>query len=69
MCIRDRWWTLPDSIVQRYGNDALQGALVGIANLLAIVAPLYLMCAPRDISVVYQVKAPITCLLYTSRCV
>ena len=54
------WWTLPDSIVQRYGNDALQGALVGIANLLAIVAPLYLMCAPRDISVVYQVKAPIT---------
>lgn len=54
------WWTLPDSIVQRYGNDALQGALVGIANLLSIVAPLYLMCAPRDISVVYQVKAPIT---------
>ena len=54
------WWTLPDSIVRRYGNDALQGALVGIANLLSIVAPLYLMCAPRDISVVYQVKAPIT---------
>ena len=54
------WWTLPDSLIRRYGNDALQGALVGIANLLAIVAPLYLMCAPRDISVVYQVKAPIT---------
>ena len=44
----------------RYGNDALQGALVGVANLLSIVAPLYLMCAPRDINVVYQVKAPIT---------
>ena len=54
------WWTLPDSLIRRYGNDALQGALVGVANLLSIVAPLYLMCAPRDINVVYQVKAPIT---------
>ncbi len=54
------WWTMPDSISQRYTNDALQGALLGVANLLSIVAPLYLMCAPRDINVVYQVKAPIT---------
>ena len=54
------WWTIPDSISQRYSNDALQGALLGVANLLSIVAPLYLMCAPRDINVVYQVKAPIT---------
>lgn len=54
------WWTMPDSISQRYSNDAIQGALLGIANLLSIVAPLYLMCAPRDINVVYQVKAPIT---------
>ena len=54
------WWTLPDNLILRYGNDALQGALVGVANLLSIVAPLYLMCAPRDINVVYQVKAPIT---------
>jgi len=54
------WWTIPESVAQRYSNDALQGALMGIANLLSIVAPLYLMCAPKDISVVYQVKAPIT---------
>ncbi len=54
------WWTMPDHITQRYSNDAMQGALLGIANLLSIVAPLYLMCAPRDINVVYQVKAPIT---------
>ena len=34
---------------------------MGVANLLSIVAPLYLMCSPRAISgVVYQVKAPIT---------
>lgn len=54
------WWTMPESISHRYSNDAIQGALLGIANLLSIVAPLYLMCAPRDINVVYQVKAPIT---------
>ncbi len=54
------WWTIPNSISMRYTNDALQGALLGVANLLSIVAPLYLMCAPRDINVVYQVKAPIT---------
>ncbi|MCI5846098.1 MAG: DEAD/DEAH box helicase [Clostridiales bacterium] len=54
------WWTLPDAVANRYTNDELQGALLGVTNLLSIVAPLYLMCAPRDISVVYQVKAPIT---------
>ena len=54
------WWTLPDAVADRYTNDELQGALLGVTNLLSIVAPLYLMCAPRDISVVYQVKAPIT---------
>ena len=54
------WWTIPDNVAQRYTNDALQGALLGVSNLLSIVAPLYLMCAPRDVNVVYQVKAPIT---------
>ena len=54
------WWTIPDEVAARYSNDELQGALLGVSNLLSIVAPLYLMCAPRDISVVYQVKAPIT---------
>ena len=54
------WWTLPDHLSQRYTPDELQGALLGVANLLSIIAPLYLMCAPKDISVVYQVKAPIT---------
>ena len=54
------WWTIPDAVANRYTNDALQGALLGVSNLLSIVAPLYLMCAPRDVNVVYQVKAPIT---------
>jgi len=54
------WWTMPDSIITRFSADELQGAMLGASHLLSIVAPLYLMCAPRDINVVYQVKAPIT---------
>ena len=54
------WWTLPQSISSRYQNDELQNAMMGISNLLSIVAPIYLMCAPRDIKIVYQVKAPHT---------
>ncbi len=54
------WWTVPERLSGQYGNDDLQGALMGVANLLCIVAPLYLMCAPRDIKVIYQVKAPET---------
>ena len=54
------WWTVPDWIAAHYSNDTLQGALLAVSNLLSIVAPMYLMCAPRDINVVYQVKAPIT---------
>lgn len=54
------WMTLPDSIASRYEKDALQGGMLGISNLLRIVAPLYLMCSPRDIAVSYQVKCPFT---------
>ena len=54
------WWTLPLDAAQPYTNDALQGGMLGIANLLRITAPLFLMCSPRDIAVVYQVKGSFT---------
>lgn len=54
------WWTIPDRLSKRYSNDDLQGALLGVSHLLSIVVPLFLMCSPRDVHVVYQVKAPIT---------
>ena len=38
----------------------LQGALIGLANVLVTIAPLYLMCDPRDIGVVAEVKSPFT---------
>jgi len=54
------WWTLPDQLVQRLSSDRLKNGMLAIANLMRIVCPLYLMCAPQDIAVVYQVKSPIT---------
>ncbi len=42
------------------GKDALQAGLVGLGNVLGQVAPLYLMCDPRDLGVVPQVKNPFT---------
>ncbi|MBR0320076.1 MAG: DEAD/DEAH box helicase [Clostridia bacterium] len=54
------WMTLPGEIASLYEKDALQGGMLGISNLLRIVAPLYLMCSPRDIAVSYQVKCPFT---------
>ena len=54
------WWTLPDSLTAHYESDTLKNGMLAITNLLRIVAPLYLMCAPQDVAVLYQVKSPIT---------
>lgn len=54
------WWGLPPALADRYTGDDLQGAMLAIGSLLRIVAPIYLMCSPRDVAVVYQVKAPAT---------
>ncbi len=54
------WLCLPHALTDRMQVAELQGALVGLANLLAVVAPLYLMCDPRDIGVHAEVKSPFT---------
>ena len=54
------WWTLPEALAAKIPSDCLKNGMMGIANLLRIVCPLYLMCAPQDIAVVYQVRSPIT---------
>ena len=54
------WWKLPESLCSQFPSDTLKNGLMGVSNLLRIVAPLDLMCAPTDIVVVYQVKSPIT---------
>ncbi len=54
------WLTLPQEVADKYGKDSLQNGMLGISNLMRIVAPLYLMCSPQDLAVSYQVKSPFT---------
>ena len=54
------WWTLRDELAALFDKDTLQNGMMGVANLLRIVAPLYLMCSPRDVAISYQVKCPFT---------
>ena len=54
------WWTLPGSIADKYTREELQGAMVGISHIIEHIAPVFLMCSPRDIGVVYHVRDPFT---------
>ncbi|MCL2059218.1 MAG: DEAD/DEAH box helicase [Oscillospiraceae bacterium] len=40
----------------------LQDSLIGLTNILANVAPIYLMCGKSDIRVMYQTRSPFTLL-------
>ncbi|MDB5054799.1 MAG: yprA [Bacilli bacterium] len=51
------WFTFDEEMARGNSKNDLQFALLGIANVLVHIAPLYLMCDPRDIRVVPQVKA------------
>ena len=54
------WWTLPDALAAQFDSDTLKNGMLGVTNLLRIVAPMYLMCSPSDVAVLYQVKSPFT---------
>lgn len=54
------WWTLPETLEERYGREEVQTAMVGLAHLLRGIAPAYLMCAPGDIHVSYHTRDSFT---------
>ena len=54
------WWTLPEWLENGYEKELVKGAMIGLAHLLRHIAPLHLMCAPQDVSVVYHVRDPFT---------
>lgn len=54
------WWTVPPAIIDAFVPDDLQGGMLGITSMLRQLAPLYLMCAPRDVAVTYHVRDPFT---------
>lgn len=51
------WFSLKDEITSRWSPNDLQYALLGLSNVMVHLAPLYLMCDPRDVHVVPQIKA------------
>jgi len=51
------WFTFSDELTSSMTKEQMQSALMGLANVLSNIAPLYLMCDPFDIRVVPQVKA------------
>lgn len=53
------WVSLPETLPDMSQTD-VQNGLLGISNILANAAPIYLMCGPRDISVVHQVRSTFT---------
>lgn len=53
------WVSLPEEIPGMSQTD-VQNGLLGISNVLANVAPIYLMCDPGDIRVVHQVRSTFT---------
>lgn len=54
------WMSLPEHLGSRLPARELQGALLGLANVLGNICPLFLMCDPRDLGVLAQVKSPFT---------
>lgn len=54
------WLSLPEHVSERMRTAELNGALLGLANVLGNVAPLFLMCDPRDLGVYPQVRSPFT---------
>lgn len=54
------WITLPPDLEPVASRAEIEGALVGLGELLGGVAPLLLMCDPRDLHVATQVRAPHT---------
>ncbi|MCE1247068.1 MAG: DEAD/DEAH box helicase [Firmicutes bacterium] len=54
------WISLSNDLMINLLPSDIQAGIQGIANLLANIAPVYLMCDPRDIHAVAQVKSPFT---------
>jgi len=54
------WVSILESVTNSMSQTEIENGLLGLSNILANSAPIYLMCAPGDISVVPQVKSTFT---------
>lgn len=54
------WLSLEEEALAGISEGAAQEGLVGLAHLLKHLAPLFLLCDPRDLQAVSQVRSPYT---------
>ncbi len=54
------WMAFENEFSRELGTERLQSGLLGLTHLLQNVAPLFLMCDPRDIIPICHVKDPFT---------
>lgn len=54
------WVSLPEVIPGIISQSDMQNGLLGLSNVLANSAPIYLMCDPGDIRVLHQVRSTFT---------
>lgn len=54
------WMSLSNDMLENKRQSDIQNGLHGLSNVLANAAPIYLMCDPKDIKLVYQVKSTFT---------
>jgi len=54
------WFALDPATVAGLARGELQDGLWGLAHLLRHLAPIFLMCDPRDLQAVAQVRSPFT---------
>ncbi len=54
------WLSLPESLTTTIRASDLETGLVGLANVMGNVAPLFLMCDPGDVGVKPEVRSPHT---------
>ena len=54
------WTSLDDSVTRSIGKDEMEAGLQGLAHALRHVGSLRLMCDPRDLGAVAEVRSPFT---------
>jgi len=54
------WVSFSENAMEQFADINVENALIGLSNILSNAAPIYLMCDPKDINVVPQVKGTFT---------
>jgi DEAD/DEAH box helicase domain-containing protein len=54
------WFSLDEDAVAGLARSELQDGLWGVAHVLRHLAPIFLLCDPRDLQAVAQVRSPFT---------